>query len=319
MNAKKLFSAVAAVAVLAAPQMSLADAPECTTAKLIVPWSPGGGTHIIFSLFEKAVNKQDPATKIQVVAIPGQGGNKGAREALKADADGCTLFAIHESALISYLNKRVDFNWDAFEPVSLLTSTPDILGARGGVEWADYGAMSTAVEAAPETITVGATFGSTSHFVWLRLEEATGLKFKYVPFDGTRQRMTALLANTIDMGAMNVTSGREYFASGELRGLAIAAEERSPHLPDIPTLKELGVDMVSAINRGVVAPKGTPETAITYWAEIFEAAANDPELVQELNAKGTDVDYHGPQGYGEWFGETFEAYKAVADKIGMGS
>ena len=66
--------------------MAAAEVP-CSTAKLIVPWAPGGGTHIIFSIFEEIMNKMD-GPKIQVVTISGQGGNKGAKEAKKAKADG---------------------------------------------------------------------------------------------------------------------------------------------------------------------------------------------------------------------------------------
>jgi tripartite-type tricarboxylate transporter receptor subunit TctC len=70
--------------------------------------------------------------------------------------------------------------------------------------------LDQAAKAAPETILTGATFGSTSQFMWLILEDLTGMKFKYVPFDGTRQRMTALLSNAIQLGTLNVASGRKY-------------------------------------------------------------------------------------------------------------
>lgn len=88
---------------------------SCSTAKLIVPWKAGGGTHIIFSQMEKTIQEMDVPTKLQVVTVPGQGGNKGAKEARKAKADGCTLFAIHQSAIVSYLSGRVDFTWDGFD------------------------------------------------------------------------------------------------------------------------------------------------------------------------------------------------------------
>ena len=69
--------------------------------------------------------------------------------------------------------------------------------------------------------------------------------------------MTALLSGAIDMGGINVASGRKYMENGELKGFAIASDKRSKHLPDMPTLKELGVDMIYALDRGIVAPKGT--------------------------------------------------------------
>ena len=105
---------------------------NCSTAKLIVPWKAGGGTHVIFSIFEKTIQNLDVQPKIKVVTIPGQGGNKGAKEARKAKPDGCTLFAIHQSAMTSYLNGRIKFTFPAFETVALLTSTPDIIGGNSG-------------------------------------------------------------------------------------------------------------------------------------------------------------------------------------------
>jgi len=80
----------------------------CKTANLIVPWKAGGGTHIIFSIFEKRMKEMGLTPNIKVVTIPGQGGNKGAKEAAKAKPDGCTLFAIHQSAFTSFLNGRID-------------------------------------------------------------------------------------------------------------------------------------------------------------------------------------------------------------------
>ena len=96
------------IAVAATVGLSVAPAhaaaPSCSTAKLIVPWGPGGGTAVLFGLFEKYMNQHGAKPKIKVVTMPGQAGNKGAKEAVKAKADGCTLFAIHQSAIISYQN-----------------------------------------------------------------------------------------------------------------------------------------------------------------------------------------------------------------------
>ena len=229
----------------------------CSTAKLIVPWKAGGGTHVLFSIYEKTIQKMGLKPRLKVVTISGQGGNKGAKEAAKAKPDGCTLFAIHQSAFTSHLNGRINFHYNAFDPVALLTDTPDIIGASAKAPWKNFKDFQAGVKANPGTVATGATFGSTSQFTWLLLEKKTGMKFKFVPFDGTRQRMTALLSGAISLGGLNVASGRKYIESGELKAYAIAAEKRDPALPDLPTLKEMGVDMVFSLKRGVVAPKGT--------------------------------------------------------------
>jgi len=309
--------AVAAVCLGAMGGASQAADFKCDTAKLIVPWKPGGGTAVIFNIFEKTINEAGAKPRIQVVTVPGQGGNKGAKEAAKADPDGCTLFAIHQSAITSYLNGRIDFQYDGLETVALLTSTPDIVGASKDVPWKNLEDLKKAAIAKPETIPTGATFGSTSQFMWLILEDLTGMKFKYVPFDGTRERMTALLSGAIKLGTINVASGRKYMETGELKAFGIAAEKRSKHLPNLPTMKEQGVDMVFALKRGVMAPKGTPKEMIDHWAEVFKKAAENPELLKQMEAKGTDVEWVGPADYRKWASNTFDTYKKIAVKIGM--
>ena len=305
------------MAVAPAGPASAATEVPCRTAKLIVPWKAGGGTHVIFSIFEKTIQNLDVKSKIKVVTVPGQGGNKGAKEAAKSKPDGCTLFAIHQSAITSYLNGRIKFHFGKFETVALLTSTPDIVGASGQAPWNTFAELKKAALAAPGTILTGATFGSTSQFMWLIMEDLTGMKFKYVPFDGTRQRMTALLSNAIQLGVLNVASGRKYLENGDLKGYAIADTKRSKHLPNMPTMRELGVDMVFALKRGIVAPKGTDKHIIEHWSNVFKAAAEDPGLLKQMDAKGTDIKWVGPVEYRKWAEQTYKDYEKVAIKIGM--
>jgi tripartite-type tricarboxylate transporter receptor subunit TctC len=290
---------------------------SCSTAKLIVPWKPGGGTDVIFRIYANAINEYGNKPRLQVVNISGQGGNKGAKEAKKSKPDGCTLFAIHQSAITSYLNGRIDFTWDAFDTVSLLTDSPDIVGAAGDSPWNNLTEMLDAGRKNPETILTGATFGSTSQFMWLLMEDLSGAKFKYVPFDGTRERMTALLANNIQLGTLNVVAGKKYLTGGQLKAFGIAADERSDQLPDLPTLKEQGLDLVYSLKRGIVVQKGTPNDKIDHWAAAFKKASEDPAVLKQMQAKGTGVKWVGPADYAKWFEQTYKDHEKVAIKIGM--
>ena len=309
-------AAVAATASFASTGAHAADIP-CDTAQLIVPWKAGGGTHVIFSIFEKTIAEMDITPKIQVVTVPGQGGNKGAKQAAKAKPDGCTLFAIHQSAVTSFLNGRIKFQYDGFDTVANLTSTPDIVGAAKDTPFNDFASFKAYAEANPGKIKVGATFGSTSQFIWLLMAQKMGIEFSYVPYDGTAERMTALLSGAIDMGVLNVASGRKHLEGGALQGFAIAANERSKFLPDMPTLKELGVDMEFALKRGVVAPKGTPADVIEMWSQVFKAAAENPALLEQMAAKGTGIKWQGPADYKAWADGLFKEYEDVAIAMGM--
>ncbi len=311
-----LFAGVAAVGLPAPGQSAHAADLPCSTARLIVPWAAGGGTHILFTLIEKTIQGMDIPTKLKVVTIGGQGGNKGAKEAHASKPDGCTVFAIHQSAFTSYLNGRIDFHYDGFEPIAMVTSTPDIVGASTQMPWNNFEDMKKDVLANPGKFTVGATFGSTSQFYWQVLESKTGMKFKYVPYDGTAQRTKALLSGTINLGGINVAANRKHIEGGSVKAFAIAAEKRSSFFPDLPTLKELGVDMVYALDRGIVAPKGTSQAAIDYWADVLEKATQDAELQKAIAAKGTDLVFVGPADYAKWADEAYKMHEEIAIATG---
>ena len=320
-KSKLLLGAAALVATVAAGALTngaaaAVDIP-CRTAKLIVPWGAGGGTDVIFRVFVEAANKHGADPEIQVVNIGGQGGNKGAKEARAAKPDGCTLFAIHQSAITSFLNGRVDFTWDAFEPVAMLTRTPAIFGANPDVPYNNVTDLVAAAKEKPGEIVAGGTLGSTSHFVFLLLEDAAGVKFKHVSYDGTRERMTALLAKNIELGEINLAAAKKYITTNELKALGITTPERNSEIPDVPTLREQGYDMVYGTDRGVMLPKGASKELTDHYAAIFKKAAEDPEVIAQMEAKGTQVSYLDPAESTAYFEDTFTNWKRIAKEVGL--
>ena len=289
----------------------------CDTAQLIVPWKPGGGTQVLYALVEKTISEIDTPYKLKVVTVPGQGGNKGAKKAAKAKPDGCTLFAIHQSAITSYLNGRIDFHYNGFEPVANVTVTPDIVSASANAPFDSIEGMIKHVKANPGKVTAGATFGSTSHFIWLLLEKQTGIKLNLVPYDGTSERMNALLSGAIMLGSMNVASGGKHLKAGTIKPLAIAADNRDDKLPNVPTLKERGIDLSFALERGVVAPKGTPKEIIDMWAGIIKKAMDTPSLQAAMEAKSTGLRYQGPAEFKAYAEKLYKDYETVAIEVGM--
>ncbi len=312
-----IFAAAAlAVALGAGPAQAAAEIP-CGTAKLIVPWGAGGGTDVIFRIVAESANKAGAEPQLQVVNIGGQGGNKGAKEARKAKPDGCTLFAIHQSAITSYFTGRVDFSYEAFEPVAMLTRTPAIFGANPDVPYNSVTELVAAAKEKPGEIVAGGTLGSTSHFVFLLLEDAAGVKFKHVSYDGTRERMTALLAKNIELGEINLAAAKKYITTGELKALGITTPERNSEIPDVPTLREQGYDMIYGTDRGVMLPKGASQELIDHYGAIFEKAARDPEVIAQMEAKGTQVVYLNPAEYTAYFEDTFTNWKRIAKEVGL--
>lgn len=314
---RNIVMGVAAVAMaMAATVPAKAEIP-CGTAKLIVPWGAGGGTDVIFRILVEAANKHGAKPQIQVVNIGGQGGNKGAKEAVKAKPDGCTLFAIHQSAISSFLTGRVDFTWDAFEPVALMTRTPTIYGANANVPFNNLKELQAYAKEHPNEVLAGGTLGSTSHFAMLELQNAMGVEFKHISYDGTRERMTALLANNIQLGEINLAAAKKYIQTGELKALAITTEERNAEIPDMQTAKEQGFDLVIGVDRGIMLPKGASKELVDYYIDIFSKVANDPDVQAQMTAKGSSMPFTAGDDYRAYFEKTFETWKEIAIKVGM--
>jgi len=321
MKIKSTLLAAAAAVVVAGTAFGTSPAAAadfgCRTAKLIIPWGAGGETDVIFRQFVETVNKNGAEPELQVVNIGGQGGNKGAKEAEKAKPDGCTLFAIHQSALTSYFTGRIDFTWDAFQPVAVLTRTPSIFGAHVDVPYNDISEMVAYAKENPGKINAGGTLGSTSQFVYLLLEDAAGVKFNHISYDGTRQRMTALLAKNIDTGEINLAAAKQYITSGELKALGITTEKRNPEIPDVKTVKEQGYDLIYGVDRGIMLPKGASQEVIDHYADLFQAAANDPALNEAMTAMGTDVFFLNPTESAKYWGDTQTKWGKIAKDVGI--
>jgi len=295
---------------------AVADLP-CSTAKLIVPWPAGGDTDIIFRIIVDAANRAGAKPQLQVVSSAGQGGVKGSREVRGAKPDGCTLLALHESAFTSYLSGRADFTWDAFQPVALMTFSPSIIGANTATPFSDMKGLIAEAKKAPETLTAGVTLGSYPHFLFLLIEDATGVKFKYVPYDGTRERITALLAKNIQLGEINVITAKQYMSEGVIKALGIATEERDPLIPNLPTLKEQGINLIYGSNRGIVLPKGAKPEIVAHWEAVLTKAARDLPLKKSLEGQGTYVLFLGSADYTALLKKNYSEHEKAAMSIGM--
>ncbi len=305
---------VAALAVSLLPALALAAYPD-RPIKLIVPWAAGGDTDVIYRTFAPLMQEHLGGT-IVVANVGGASGTKGAKEAKDSPADGYTIFAVHDSIHSTYHTGVADVNYTDFEPLCLVSSTPSIVTASPKTPWSDMKSLIADAKARPGQITVGATLGSTSHFFPAMVEKAAGLKFKYVSYEGTAPRMNALLGGHIDLAESNLTQKGKADA-GQLKFLAIASERRHPEVPDVPTLKELGINVEYAVNRGLVAPKGTPADVLAKLRSACGKAAANASLVESLSKHGTLVRYLDERGYAKFFQANDAESKEVARDLGM--
>jgi tripartite-type tricarboxylate transporter receptor subunit TctC len=317
-NTKHFIAGLALAVGLAvvAPAAHALDLP-CRTVKMVVPWGAGGDTDLVFRPVVDAINSLNPEAQLQVVNIGGQSGNKGAKEVRAAKPDGCTLLALHESQITTYLAGRVDFTWDAFAPVALLTYTPSVLAANAKAPFSDMPGLIAYAKKHPGEVKVGVTTGSTSQFLNLIIEDLSGTSFKYVPYEGTRERLTALLSNNVDVGEVNILTAKQYIKEGSMKALGIATEKRDPLMPELKTMREQGLDVIYGLNRGVVLPKGAKPEIVAYYEDLFERAMKHPSVAKILDEHGTWNVFKGAKGYEAFLKKSYADSERVAIKIGM--
>jgi tripartite-type tricarboxylate transporter receptor subunit TctC len=308
---KKLIIGLLAAAF---PFTALAAYPD-RPVKLVVPWAAGGDTDNIFRPFAPGFQKALGQTVV-IANVGGASGTRGAKEVKDSPADGYTLYAVHDYIHSTYYAGVADVQYTDFEPICLIASTPSVLTASPKTPWKSMKDLLADAKARPGQISVGATLASTSHFFPALIEKATGTKFKYVSYEGLAPRMNAILGGHIDLTDSNLTQKGKVEA-GQLKFLAIATEKRHPEMPNIPTLKELGINVVYDVNRGIMVPKGTPADVIGKLSSSCAAAAKEPEFAKAMKLQGTDVRYMDRAAYTGWLKQNDELNRKLAKDLGL--
>jgi tripartite-type tricarboxylate transporter receptor subunit TctC len=285
--------------------------------KMIVPWAAGGDTDNIFRPFAPLLQKHLGSGATVVIAnVGGASGTKGAKEAKEAPPDGYTLYAVHDYIHSTYYTGVTDVNYWDFEPICLISSTPSVLTASPKTPWKDLKGLVADAQKRPGQISVGATLGSTSHFFPALIEKETKVKFKYVSYEGLAPRMNAILGGHVDLTDSNLTQKGKVDA-GQLRFLAIATEKRSPEMPNVPTLKELGVNVVYTVSRGIMVPKGTPGDIVSKLESACIAATKEKAYADAMKVQGTEPLHLDRRAFTDFLKKNDALNKQISADLGL--
>jgi len=283
--------------------------------RMIIPWAAGGDTDVVKRIFANQLQKH-LGQPVIVSNVTGASGTVGAREAKAAPPDGYTIYSVHDYLHGTYYTGITDINYWDFEPVCRIVFTPNLVGANANTKWNTMAELVADAKKRPGQITFGVTLGSTTHFFAAFIEKETGAKWRYVSYEGTAPRMTALLGGHIDLGRVDLTQ-LDKVKAGQLKLLAIATEERHPLVPNVPTLKELGINVVYGENRGVLAPKGTPEATLAKLEDACGKVAKEGPFADEMRKHGTEVTFLGRKAYGEFLKKDDVLTKEAAAAVGI--
>ncbi len=264
-----------------APRLARAQAWQpVRPIQLVVGFAPGGGSDIIARTIAEASAPFFPVPLV-VINRPGAGGALAADQVARAAPDGHTLVLGGGSESTSLPAHR-DVPYDprrSFRAVIRLTRNTHLLCARGGAapRFPDLPAALAAARAEPGALPHGSSgVGTLSHSIFLLLGRSAGAEFLHVPYAGGGPALQALLAGQV---ALTVNASDELgglATSGELRLLAAAAAQRSPGHPAVPTLRELGHDIVADNMKGWLGPAGMTDEMTRYLHDRFRQGMATP-------------------------------------------
>jgi len=278
-------SALACVcAALAVPQgAALAAYPE-RPITLLVGFPPGGGGDLYGRLIALAMSKTLGQTVV-VETRPGAGGNIAAEQVARANPDGYTLILAMSGNFAAS---------PAFKPQQLRYKVPDdfamiglILEAPHGMFVSQHSPYKSAADVLKTARQKELTFASTgtggaAHIGMERIKSLAGLNLLHVPYKGSGPAISDLIGGQVDLFFATASPLIGQVRQGQLRVLALTGQERSPALPEVPTFKELGVDMTMTQWYGLAAPAGTPKAVVETLSRHLSMALKDPAVRESI-------------------------------------
>ncbi len=257
--------------------------------KVIVPFAAGGGSDTFVRVIQQAVKDENLLPQpLVVINRPGAGGTIGSQEATNAAPDGYTILNLHQGILTAKYSGKVDHGPEAFEPITATGEDAMLLAVADDSSFRSLKDLLDEAAARPDTLAYGANLGAPSHFSALLLEHAKpGARFRFVQTGGGATRFADLTGGHIGMTTFSVA---EYlrFRSGGVRALAFLGPKRHPALPETPTAREQGFDVVTSNLQFWWAPKGTPADRIKVLADALEQAMNTPFVREKLAAMSVE-------------------------------
>ncbi len=271
---RKLLPAFVTLLALAAAPASAQDWPV-KPVKVVVPFGPGSTPDLIMRLIaERLQHKLGQPFLIE--NRPGASGNTGTDAVAKALPDGGTIgISIGGPLAINTLlfGKLPYDPAKDIVPITLLTSQPSALVVNSAVKVNTAGELIALLKREHGKFNYGSIgTGSLSHLAMEAIALASGTQIVHVPYPGSPAAMTAIIRGDVQIGCLPAIAATPHAATGAVKILAVSTAKRSPYLPEIPTLKEAGIDVEADAWNGLIGPAGIPEPIVAkIRREVIEA------------------------------------------------
>ena len=288
--------------------------------RMIIPFPPGGSLDITMRVIAPKMG-EILGQNVLLDSRPGADGNIGTEIVARAPADGHTVL-IHAVPLTVSPSLRSKLPFDVhkdFIPVSLLTASPHVLVAHPSVPAKSVKELLAIAKAHPGKLTyASAGNGSNLHMAAELLNSITRSKMLHVVYKGGGPALVAVLSGETDLSYLNIAAIMGYAKSGRLRPIAITSAQRSPLMPDVPTIAESGAPGYEFTSwAAALVPAGTPANTVNTLYQGFAKALRSPEAEKRFAEQGAVIVASPPDEFAKFFRAEVAKWAKVVKEIGI--
>ena len=286
--------------------------------RLLVPFAAGGTTDLIARIVAEPLGRE-LGQPVIVENKGGGGGSIGAAETARATPDGYNLgvATVSTTATNPAINPKIPYNVATdFTPIVNMAATPNVIAANTKLSFHDYKGMLAAIKKEPGKYSYASPGnGSIHHLMMEMFKLATQTDVVHVPYRGSGPALNDAVAGQVPLIFDNLPSALPFIKDKRLTALVVAAPQRVPSMPDVPTFKEVGLESVNRMAYyGIVGPKGLPKPIVDKINAATVKVLQDPAIRKRIEETGSIIMADTPEAFAKQMREELAVYKDVVAK-----